>query len=105
MLVVPWATHRDERFWADPERFDPMRFVGEHDRPAYAYLPFSGGRRACIGRHLAMLESTILVRALLRGFRLESLDATLPLAPLISMRPSGAVRVRFHPRGTAGSAA
>ena len=105
VLVVPWATHRDERFWADPERFDPMRFVGEHDRPAYAYLPFSGGRRACIGRHLAMLESTILVRALLRGFRLESLDATLPLAPLISMRPSGAVRVRFHPRGTAGSAA
>lgn len=105
VLVVPWATHRDPRFWPEPERFDPMRFVGEHDRPPFAYLPFSGGRRACIGRHLAMLESTILVRALLRGFRLESLDATLPLSPLISMRPSGAVRVRFHPRDTAGSAA
>ncbi len=105
VLVVPWATHRDPRFWPDPERFDPLRFVGEHDRPPFAYVPFSGGRRACIGRHLAMLESTVLVRALLRSFRLESLDATMPLSPLISMRPSGAVRVRFHPRGVAGSVA
>ncbi len=101
VLVVPWATHRDPRFWPDPERFDPARFVGEQRRPPFAYLPFSGGRRACIGRHLAMLESTILVRALLRSYRLESLDPTLPLSPLISMRPSGAVRVRFHPRASA----
>jgi cytochrome P450 len=98
VLVVPWATHRDPRFWPDPERFDPTRFVGEQRRPRFAYLPFSGGGRACIGRHLAMLESTILVRALLRSYRLESVDATLPLAQLISMRPSGPVPVRFHPR-------
>jgi len=100
VLIVPWATHRDPRWWPEPERYDPLRFVGEHDRPAYAYVPFSGGGRACIGRHLAMLEATIMVRALLRGFRLESLDATLPLSPLISMRPEGPVRVRFHRRTT-----
>jgi cytochrome P450 len=105
VLVVPWATHRDARFWPDPERFDPMRFVGEHDRPPFAYLPFSGGRRACIGRHLALLESTILVRALLRRYRLESVEAELRLSPLISMRPEGPVRVRFHPRGPAGAVA
>jgi cytochrome P450 len=105
VLVVPWATHRDARFWPDPERFDPMRFVGEHHRPPFAYMPFSGGGRACIGRHLALLESTILVRALLRSYRLESIDATLPLSPLISMRPSGPVRVRFHPRGPVGAVA
>jgi cytochrome P450 len=105
VLVVPWATHRDARFWPDPERFDPMRFVGEHERPPFAYVPFSGGGRACIGRHLALLESTILVRALLRNYRLESLDATLRLAPLISMRPEGPVRVRFHPRGSVRGAA
>jgi cytochrome P450 len=105
VLVVPWATHRDPRFWPDPERFDPMRFVGEHGRPPFAYLPFSGGRRSCIGRHLAMLESTILVRALLRSYRVESLEETMNLSPLISMRPLGPVRVRFYPRGRTGAAA
>jgi cytochrome P450 len=105
VLVVPWATHRDPRFWPDPERFDPLRFVGEQDRPAFAYVPFSGGGRACIGRHLALLESTILLRALLRSYRLESLDATLPLSPLISMRPEGPVWVRFQPRRSSGAVA
>lgn len=105
VLAVPWATHRDPRWWPDPERFDPLRFVGEHERPPYAYVPFSGGARACIGRHLAMLESTTMVRALVRSFRLESLDATLPLSPLISMRPEGPVRVRLHPRRAAGAVA
>jgi len=105
VLVVPWATHRDPRFWPDPERFDPTRFVGEHRRPPFAYVPFGGGGRACIGRHLAMLESTILVRALLRSYRLESLDARLSLSPLISMRPQGPVGVRFHPRRSLGARA
>jgi cytochrome P450 len=103
VLVVPWATHRDARFWPEPERFDPTRFVGEHRRPPFAYVPFSRGGRACIGRHLAMLESTTLLRALLRSYRLESLDATLSLSPLISMRPEGPVRVRLHPRRSVGA--
>ena len=105
VLVVPWATHRDPRFWPDPERFDPMRFVGEQHRPPFAYVPFSAGGRACIGRHLALLESTILVRALLRRYRLESVDPTLPLSPLLSMRPTGPVLVRFRPRKPVGAAA
>lgn len=102
VLLVPWATHRDPRFWLDPERFDPWRFVGEQRRPAFAYVPFAGGKRTCIGRHLALLESTVLVRALLRSYRLESLDARIALSPLISMRPSGPVRVRVHPRRPVG---
>lgn len=105
VLVVPWATHRDPRFWPDPERFDPLRFVGEHDRPQFAYMPLGGGARACIGRHLAMLDATTLVRAVLRRGRIEALDATLPLSPLLSMRPSGPVRVRFHLREPAEAAA
>lgn len=105
VLAVPWATHRHPSFWPDPERFDPTRFIGEQDRPQFAYMPFSGGGRSCIGRHLAMLESTVLVRALLRSYRLESLDPALPLSPLISMRPEGPVRVRFHRRGSIEAAA
>lgn len=105
VLVVPWATHRDPRFWPEPERFDPSRFVGEHDRPPFAYMPFGGGARACIGRHMAMLEATTMVRALLRRYRIESLDPQLPLSQLMSMRPLGPVRVRLHPRAAAGAAA
>jgi cytochrome P450 len=105
VLVVPWATHRDPRFWPDPERFDPLRFVGAHDRPPFAYMPFGGGARACIGRHLAMLESTTTIRALLRRYRIESLDAKLPLSQLMSMRPLSPVRVRLHPRVPAGATA
>ncbi len=105
VLVCPWATHRDPRFWHDPDRYDPTRFVGEQRRPPFAYMPFGGGGRACIGRHLALLESTIFVRALLRSYRLESVDAAMELSPLISMRPSGSVRVRFHPRRPIGAAA
>lgn len=105
VLIVPWATHRDPRWWPDPERFDPLRFVGEQQRPPHAYVPFGGGGRVCIGRHLAMLEATILLRALLRDYRLESLDETLPLSQLISMRPERPVRVRFHRRDPAGPAA
>jgi cytochrome P450 len=105
VLVVPWATHRDPRFWPDAERFDPTRFVGEQRRPPFAYVPFGGGSRACIGRRLAMPEMTVLVRALLRSYRLESLDATMSLSPLVSMRPMGPLRVRVHSRGAVGARA
>ncbi|HZV75201.1 MAG TPA: cytochrome P450 [Conexibacter sp.] len=98
VLVSPWITHRHPDFWSEPETFDPWRFVGADDRPPYAYFPFGGGARACIGRHFALLESTILVRALLERCRLESLDANVPMDQLISMRPAGPVRIRCHPR-------
>ena len=104
VLVVPWATHRDPRWWPEPERYHPGRFIGEQVRPPFAYVPFSGGSRACIGRHLALLESTILLRALLRSYRLESVDEALPLSQLISMRPKGPVYVRLHPRTPVGAA-
>lgn len=105
VLIVPWTTHRDARFWPDPERFDPTRFVGEQRRPAFAYVPFGGGGRTCIGRHLAMQEATVLLRALLRSYRLEAIEATIPLSAVISMRPAGPVLVRFRPRVPLGAVA
>jgi len=105
VLLVPWVTHRDPRFWPDPERFDPLRFVGEQRRPPFAYMPFGGGGRICIGRHLAMQETTVLLRALLRRYRLEAVEATLPLSAVISMRPTGPVLVRLRPRAPVGAIA
>jgi len=98
VLVSPWVTHRHPDWWDEPERFDPWRFMGGDRRAKQAWFPFGGGARSCIGRHLALLEASILVRALLREHRLESLEAEVPLDTLISMRPSGPVLVRWLPR-------
>jgi cytochrome P450 len=98
VLVSPWITHRHPGFWEDPEAFDPWRFVGRQERPPQGWIPFGLGARACIGRHLALLESSLLLRVLLERCRLESLDADYPMAQLISMRPSRPVRIACRPR-------
>jgi cytochrome P450 len=98
VLVSSWVTHRHPEFWPDPARFDPGRFVGEHDRPRYAYFPFGGGPRSCIGEHFARLEATVLLRTLLARHRVESLDPQLRLAPLISLRPATPVLATLSAR-------
>jgi cytochrome P450 len=98
VLVSAWVTHRHPEFWEAPEVFDPHRFIDAQSRPRCAYFPFGDGGRTCIGRHFALAESTILVRELLRSYRLVALDAELPMAQLASLRPSGPVRIKFERR-------
>ena len=98
VLVSPWITHRHPRVWPDPERFDPWRFAGGRERPPYAWIPFGGGARACIGRHMSLLESRCFVQTLLAHCRIESLDASLSMDQLSTMRPSKPVRIRCRPR-------
>jgi cytochrome P450 len=71
VLVVMYATHRHPEFWDDPERFDPDRFLPEAvaARHRHAYVPFGTGQRACVGRHLAMLETPLVLSMLARRFR------------------------------------
>ncbi len=98
-VVLPvWVVHRDPRWWPDPLRFDPDRFAhaaaGRHRR--YAYLPFGGGPRACIGAQFALLEASILTATVVRAFGLTS-DPTLPpLFAGITLRPKGPVRARLE---------
>jgi enediyne biosynthesis protein E7 len=71
VLQVTYATHRHPDFWDNPERFDPDRFLPEAvaGRHRQAYVPFGTGQRACIGRHLAMLETPLVLAMLARRFR------------------------------------
>jgi cytochrome P450 len=98
VVVAPWSTHRHPEFWPDPERYDPGRFVGEHNRPHYAYFPFGGGPRACVGEHFAVLEATVLLATLLARYRVTAVSPDLPVKPLITLRPMGRVPVRLEPR-------
>ncbi|MFI6587602.1 cytochrome P450 [Embleya sp. NPDC050493] len=98
VMVSPWVTHRHPDFWPHPDDFRPERFRGPNKRPRYAYFPFGGGPRVCIGEHLAMLEATTVIGSLLSRYRVVSQDAELPLAQLVSLRPAGPVRTRWEPR-------
>ena len=98
VAASPWSTHRHPGFWPDPERFDPARFLGHQERPRYAWFPFGGGPRSCVGEHFAMLEATILLAALLRRYTLTAEPGTLHVLPRVTLHPLGTVPAVLTPR-------
>jgi cytochrome P450 len=98
VLVSPWTTHRHPEFWPYAEQFDPGRFLGDNERPRYAYFPFGGGPRSCVGEHFAMLEAVTLLAALLRRRKVTALRPDIPVEPNITLRPVGQVSLAFDRR-------
>jgi cytochrome P450 len=92
VVLVPYVTHRHPDFWPDPERFDPTRFLPEasRQRPRWAYLPFGGGQRQCIGNHFAMMEAQFILAMVAQRFRLRGVPGVPVLPePLLTLRPKG----------------
>jgi cytochrome P450 len=97
----PYFTHRDARFFARPERFEPNRFLpgGEAERSPRAYLPFGAGSRACVGRHFALLEAVLALASITRRFRVKLRDGRPVFPhPRITLAPARAVRARVEER-------
>ncbi|MSR65677.1 MAG: cytochrome P450 [Verrucomicrobiae bacterium] len=68
VVISPYVLHRDPKFWRDPERFDPTRFI---EPQRVGYMPFGAGPRLCIGSEFAMLEARLIVAMVVREFHLE----------------------------------
>jgi cytochrome P450 len=101
VTVNTYALHRDARFFDAPNRFDPERFApGWEDRiPRFAYLPFGGGPRVCIGNGFAMMEARLIVATIAQRWRL-TLEPVQYVAPiqLVTVRPKHGLRMTLHRR-------
>lgn len=100
VVTSAWVTHRHPRYWPDPEVFDPQRFTPEAEaaRPRYAWIPFGGGPRACIGQHFSMLESVLALAVILRNYSFEAVDTEVTVSTGITLRSTGPLRCRITPR-------
>src|SRR6056297_558685 len=101
LMVPQWGVHRSERFYDDPEAFDPERWKPERakERPRFAYFPFGGGPRHCIGKHLAMLEAQLIVATTAQQYELEFLGETpLELMPSLTAHPRQEMSMRVVER-------
>jgi cytochrome P450 len=101
VMVAPWILHRHRRLWDDPERFDPMRFTKElsEKRPRFAYLPFGGGPRVCIGATLAMTEAMLILAVLAQQFQLRLKgQQAIALQTRITLRPKNGLQMILERR-------
>ena len=101
VIVHTYAMQHDQRFFADPDRFDPERFApGWEDRvPRYAYLPFGAGPRVCIGNGFALMEARLILATVAQHYKLSlEREETIRPVQLVTLRPGGPVRVRVERR-------
>ncbi|HYX19646.1 MAG TPA: cytochrome P450, partial [Thermoanaerobaculia bacterium] len=102
VVVCQWVTHRDQRWFPEPERFDPERFLpaAKEARPRFAYFPFGGGPRVCIGEGFAWMEGVLVLAAIARRWRLHlAKDQEIVPAPSITLRPRDGIRMILERRG------
>ncbi|HEX9149267.1 MAG TPA: cytochrome P450 [Thermoanaerobaculia bacterium] len=101
VFVSPWVMHRDRRWFASPEKFLPERWLdGLGARlPRFAYIPFGGGPRVCIGDRFATMEAVLILATVARRDRLERTSAAeIGPFPSITLRPEGGVRMKLSRR-------
>jgi cytochrome P450 len=101
ITLCPYVTHRLECFWESPDTFDPERFAParSHDRHRFAYFPFGGGPRMCIGASLGMSEITLILAMVTQLFRLNLVPGQrIGSTPRITLRPDRPVWMTIQPR-------
>ena len=101
VTISPYVTHRNPRLWEDPLRFDPERFTADRvsARHRFAYLPFGGGPRICIGRGFAMMEACLVLATIARTYRLRLVPGhKVEAHGRITLRPRYGLRMTLERR-------
>jgi cytochrome P450 len=101
IVIAPWVLHRHRTLWDEPDRFDPERFSSERSagRPRFAYLPFGGGPRICIGASLAMAEVSLLLATIAQRYRLKLVPGqNIVLQHRVTLRPRDGIRMILERR-------
>jgi cytochrome P450 len=104
----PWSIQRDARWFDEPDAFRPERWAGDLAKTLhrYAYFPFGGGPRFCIGQAFAQMEAVLLLATLTRAFRVEVLPTPRAVPETsVTLRPKHGLRVRLHQRRRANGEA
>ena len=101
VLLCQYLVHRDARWFPDPDRNDPERWTPDRQasRPKFAYFPFGGGPRVCIGEQFAWMEGILLLATIAQRWRLRlAPDQRIALQPIITLRPKFGMRMRVEGR-------
>ncbi len=107
VFISQWVTQRDSRWFPSPERFDPDRWGPDAatDRPKFAYFPFGGGTRQCIGEGFAWTEAILVLATIAQRWRLRVVpDHPVVPHPQITLRQRNGVRMTVHARSDSRSA-
>jgi cytochrome P450 len=102
VIMSQWVVHRDPRWYDEPEQFRPERWLNGSLRrlPKYAYFPFGGGPRVCIGNHFAMMEAVLVLTTMARrwSFGVPPGEPSMKPKPAVTLRPAGPIRLTVHAR-------
>lgn len=101
LFMPTWVVHRDARFFESPNEFRPERWTPDfiEQLPRYAYFPFGGGPRVCIGNSFAMMEFILLLATIAQKFRLHLVpEHKVELHPAMSLRPRQGIKVKLEKR-------
>ena len=98
VLASQYLIHRDPRFWPEAETFRPERWLDEaarEARPKFAYFPFGGGPRICVGESFAWAEGVLMLAVMAQRWKLEPLsDRPAVMHPSVTLRPKNGLKMR-----------
>jgi cytochrome P450 len=98
VLMSQLLVHRSARFYPDPQCFDPDRWIGVQP-PQFAYFPFGGGARRCIGEQFALVEMTLALATIAHRYEFELDPSTVAeMLPIVTLRPKHPIRMHAKPR-------
>jgi cytochrome P450 len=99
IIISPYVIHRQPALWPEPTAFQPERFLREGETPRFAYLPFGGGPRLCIGNTFALMEGALVLATVAQRYHLSLAPGhTVTADALVTIRPHGGLPMRLQRR-------